>query len=33
MLDMGFQKELQNISEEMKDAKGMIFSATVPLWI
>lgn len=33
MLDMGFQKELQIISEEMKDAKGMIFSATVPLWI
>ena len=33
MLDMGFQKELQNIAEQMKDAKGMIFSATVPLWI
>ena len=33
MLDMGFQKELMYLSESMKDAKGMIFSATVPLWI
>lgn len=33
MLDMGFQKELTILAEAMKEAKGMIFSATVPLWI
>ena len=33
MLDMGFEKELQLITSRIKEARGMIFSATVPLWI
>lgn len=33
MLDMGFEKELELITSRIKDARGMIFSATVPLYI
>jgi superfamily II DNA/RNA helicase len=33
MLDMGFEKDLMIISKQMNDAKGMIFSATVPQFI
>jgi superfamily II DNA/RNA helicase len=33
MLDMGFQEELSLISSKMSNARGMIFSATVPLYI
>lgn len=33
MLDMGFQEELNLLSEKMMNARGMIFSATVPLYI
>lgn len=33
MLDMGFQEELALLSSKMINARGMIFSATVPLYI
>jgi superfamily II DNA/RNA helicase len=33
MLDMGFEVELFKVSKAMKDARGMIFSATVPMYI
>lgn len=33
MLDMGFEKELEQITGSIKNARGMIFSATVPLYI
>lgn len=33
MMDMGFQAELAKLSKAMHNARGMIFSATVPHFI
>lgn len=33
MLDMGFQEDIKIIMSKMDNARGMIFSATVPAYI